>query len=298
MKRTLIYHIPVEKTGKMIQDFLKEQGYSSGNISDLKKMPDSVFQNGHTAFMKERLQAYDTLTIHIQEEAGSEKIPPADLPLHIVYEDEDLMVIDKQAGMPIHPSMNNYYNSLANAVVSYFHKQNCPFVFRCINRLDHNTSGLTLIAKHMVSGSILSSAVKHRQIHREYLGIVRGHIVPESGTITAPLGRKEGSIIERVVDLEHGESAVTHYRLLEEHNGHSLLSLHLETGRTHQIRIHLKHLGFPLVGDSLYNPDLEFISRQALHSARLDFIHPITQKHMSFFSPLPMDMQKVLWPDT
>ena len=298
MKRTLTYQIPEEDSGIMIQQFLKKKGYSSGNIADLKKMPDSVFQNGHTAFMKERLQAFDTLTIHIQEEESSEKIPPVRLPLNIVYEDEDLMVIEKPADMPIHPSMNNYYNSLGNAVAYYFHEQNCPFVFRCINRLDHNTSGLTIVAKHMVSGNILSQAVKRRDIHREYLGIVRGHIQPESGTITAPLGRKEGSIIERIVDCENGESAVTHYQFLEERNGHSLISLHLETGRTHQIRIHLKHLGFPLVGDSLYNPDMEFITRQALHSARLEFTHPITGRHMEFTSPLPADMKKVLWPDT
>lgn len=297
MKRTLVYQIPEEDAYISIQQFLKKKGYSSGNISDLKKMPDSVFQNGHTAFMKERLQPFDTLTVHIQEEESSEKIPPVKLPLNIVYEDEDLMVIEKPADMPIHPSMNNYYNSLGNAVAYYFHEQNCPFVFRCINRLDHNTSGLTIIAKHMVSGSILSQAVKHREIHREYLAIVRGHIQPEAGTITAPLGRKEGSIIERIVDHENGESAVTHYQFLEERNGHSLLSLHLETGRTHQIRIHLKHIGFPLVGDSLYNPDMEFITRQALHSHRLSFEHPITKEHMEFISPLPEDMRKVLWPD-
>jgi len=296
MQRTLIYHIPESDTGMMIQDFLKGKGYSSGNIADLKKMPDSVYQNGHTAFMKEILQAHDILTIHIQEENSSEKIPPVNLPLHIVYEDEDLMVIDKPADMPIHPSQNNYYNSLANAVAYYFDQKNCPFVFRCINRLDHNTTGLTIIAKHMVSGNILSQAVKRREIHREYLAIVRGHITPETGTITAPLGRKEGSIIERVVDYENGEHAVTHYQFLEERNGHSLISLHLETGRTHQIRIHLKHLGYPLVGDSLYNPDLEYISRQALHSARLEFTHPITGEPMVFSSPLPADMQKVLWP--
>lgn len=296
MQRTLIYHIPESDTDMMIQDFLRSKGYSSGNISDLKKMPDSVYQNGHTAFMKEILQAHDILTIHIKEENSSEKIPPINLPLHIVYEDEDLMVIDKPADMPIHPSQNNYYNSLANAVAYYFDQKNCPFVFRCINRLDHNTTGLTIIAKHMVSGNILSQAVKRREIHREYLAIVRGHITPETGTITAPLGRKEGSIIERVVDHEHGEHAVTHYQFLEEHNGHSLISLHLETGRTHQIRIHLKHLGYPLVGDSLYNPDLEYISRHALHSARLEFTHPITGEPMVFTSPLPADMQKVLWP--
>ena len=297
MKRTLVYQIPEEYTGITIQDYLKLQGFSAGNIVDLKKMPDSVFQNGHTAFVIERLQAFDTLTIHIQEENSSERIPPVDIPLEIVYEDEDLMVIEKPAGMPIHPSSNNYYNSLGNAVANYFHKQDCPFIFRCVNRLDHNTSGLTIVAKHMLSGNLLSQAVKRREVHREYKAIVRGSISPARGTITAPIGRREGSIIERMVDFENGVSAVTHYRVLEERNGHSLVGLTLETGRTHQIRVHLQHLGFPLIGDILYNPDMEYIDRQALHSARLEFTHPITGKHMEFTSPLPQDMKKVLWPD-
>ena len=190
--------------------------------------------------------------------------------------------------------MGNYTHSLGNAVAGYFARQDCPFVFRCINRLDHNTSGLTIIAKHMVSGSILSTMVKRRLIRREYLAIVRGRVTPPCGTITAPLGRKPGSLIERTIDFENGESAVTHYETLDYQNGHSLLKLYLETGRTHQIRIHLKYLGFPLIGDSLYNPDMEYIKRQALHSARLTFAHPITGEAMAFCAPMPADMRRVL----
>ena len=237
------------------------------------------------------------MTLHIHEEHSSEKIPPVELPLDIIYEDEDLMVINKPAGMPIHPSMNNYYNSLANSLAYYFAQQNCPFVFRCINRLDRDTSGLTIVAKHYVSAGMLSTMIANKAssgITREYLAIVKGSVLPSGGTITAPLGRKEGSIIERCVDFEKGESAVTHYRVLDEKNGHSLVSLILETGRTHQIRIHMKYLGFPLVGDYLYNPDMEFITRQALHSCRLSFEHPITHVPLCFEAPLPDDMKRVL----
>lgn len=297
MERTLTYTIPADSTGITIAQFLKKKGYSGANLIDLKKIPESILVNGLPRYMIHSLSEGDLLTVHIVENTPSEKIPPVWHPLDIIYEDEDLLVINKQADMPIHPSMSNYTNSLANAVEWYFAKQDCPFVFRCINRLDHNTSGLTIIAKHMVSGSILSTMVKKREIHREYLGIVRGSVTPSSGTITAPLGRKPGSIIERTIDFENGESAVTHYRVAEEKNGHSLIRLHLETGRTHQIRIHMKYLGFPLIGDSLYNPDMEYISRQALHSARLVFTHPITGKQMEFESPLPDDMRRVLWPD-
>ena len=294
MERTLVYHIPAADADITIAQFLKRKGYSSANITDLKKMPESILVNGKGEYTVFRLKENDVLTVHIQENTSSEKIPPIDFPLDIVYEDEDLMVINKPADLPIHPSMGNYTHSLGNAVAGYFARQNIPFVFRCVNRLDHNTSGLTIIAKHMLSGSILSTMVKHREIYREYSGIVRGSVTPRKGTITAPLGRKPGSIIERTIDFENGESAVTHYEVAEEKNGHSLILLHLETGRTHQIRIHMKYLGFPLIGDSLYNPDMEYISRQALHSTRLIFRHPITGQRMEFTAPLPEDMKRVL----
>ena len=269
MERTLIYTTENLITPLPVSRFLKQKGFSSQNLVQLKKDPSAVLANGIPCFMNHILQPGDTLTLHIRENHSSEKIPPVNLPLNIVYEDADLMVINKPAGMPIHPSMNNYYNSLANALAYYFEQQNCPFVFRCINRLDRDTSGLTIVAKHYVSAGILSAMIANKAtsgITREYLAIAKGSVRPLEGTITAPLGRKEGSIIERTVDFENGESAVTHYRVLDEKNGHSLVSLILETGRTHQIRIHMKYLGYPLIGDYLYNPDMALIQRQALHA--------------------------------
>ena len=132
------------------------------------------------------------------------------------------------------------------------------------------------------------------EIEREYLAVVRGSVTPPEGTICAPLARAGTSLIERKVDFEHGEHAVTHYRTIKEKNGHSLVSLILETGRTHQIRVHMKYLGFPLIGDYLYNPDTENITRQALHSHRLRFRHPITGEELEFTAPLPDDMASVL----
>ena len=131
------------------------------------------------------------------------------------------------------------------------------------------------------------------EIEREYLAVVRGSVVPSSGTIDAPIGRTGSSLIERKIDFEHGERAVTHYHVVKEENGHSLVSLILETGRTHQIRVHMKYIGFPLAGDYLYNPDMEYIQRQALHSCRLSFRHPITGKHMEFTADLPEDMDRI-----
>ena len=260
----------------------------------MKRTPDGVTVDGCHRYLNERLKAGELLTVHICETEVSDHIVPVKLPIEIVYEDEDILVINKQAGMPTHPSMNNYDNSLANGLAWYFKEQGKPFVFRCTNRLDRDTSGLTVVAKHLLSSCILADMAVKKEMGREYRAIVRGHVSPSEGTIDAPLGRKPGSIIEREVDFVCGERAVTHYRVLEEKNGHSLVALTLETGRTHQIRIHMKYLGFPLIGDYLYNPDMEYITRQALHSFRLAFRHPVTGESMMFEAPLPEDMRSVL----
>ena len=239
MNRTIEYLITEKEDGLRIEQFLRRKGYSGQNLAEIKRMPKSILVNGVHYYMRQTLTAGDILKVIICETKCSEKIPPVEIPLDIIYEDEDIIVINKPAGMPIHPSMNNYYNSLANALAWYYQKQDKPFIFRCCNRLDRDTSGLTVVSKHLVSGSIL-------------------------------------------------------YKLIREANGHSLVSLKLETGRTHQIRIHMKYLGFPLIGDYLYNPDMEHMTRQALHSHHMEFAHPITGEWMSFTAPLPADMANVL----
>lgn len=295
MNRLLTYQIAPSDAGLRVEQFLRRQGFSRQNLVELKKMPESILVNGYRYRLNQTLSADDELIVHIQEETSSEKIPPIPLPLDIIFEDEDLLVVNKPAGMPIHPSRGNYYNSLANALAWHYARQGKPFIFRCTNRLDRDTSGLTIVAKHMVSSNILSHMAKHHEIERNYLAIVRGSIFPKSGTIDAPLSRKPGSVIERTIDFTHGERAVTHYQVVDEKKGHSLVSLCLETGRTHQIRIHMKHLGHPLIGDYLYNPDMEYMTRQALHSARLHFTHPVTRENMVFSVPLPADMQTFGW---
>lgn len=316
MRRTLEYQIDAPWQGTTIKYFLKEKGYTAGSLAELKKYRNGVLLNGQPVYVTHPLETGDILTINIIEENSSSKINPVELPLDIIYEDEDLLIIDKPAGMPVHPSANNYDTSVANALAWYYEQREIPFVFRCINRLDKDTSGLMLVAKHFVSAGILAGMISkknadtfpaldtsvtshpagHSGITREYLAIVRGSLTPPTGTIDVPIGRKEGSVIERTVNFETGERALSHYWLLEEANGHSLVALRLETGRTHQIRVHMKHIGFPLIGDFLYNPDREWINRHALHSHRLEFAHPIIGRIMTFVSPLPIDMGNVLHP--
>lgn len=293
MERILNYHITEDADSLRVEQYLRRRGFSYQNLTQLKKMPESILINGVWSYMRTPLHSGDILTVHIRETESSPNIPPVEFPLDIVYEDEDIIVVNKPAGMPVHPSLNNYRNSLANALMYYYQQQGKPFIFRCTNRLDRDTSGLTVIAKHMVSSSILSSMTARHEIEREYLAVVRGSVVPSSGTIDAPIGRTGSSLIERKIDFEHGERAVTHYHVVKEANGHSLVSLILETGRTHQIRVHMKYIGFPLAGDYLYNPDMEYIQRQALHSCRLSFQHPITGKHMELTADLPEDMGRI-----
>lgn len=294
MVRVFSYTISKDEKAATINDFLKDQGFGAKILAKLRQTPETVFLNSKEVLLKSPIFAGDIVEIHWTEDTSSEHIPPVKLPINIIYEDEDIMVVNKPANMPVHPSLNHYENTLGNALAYYFEEKGTPFVFRCVNRLDKNTTGLTLIAKNRIAGGILSASLADKKssgLFREYLAICRGSVSPSDGSINAPISRVDGSTIERKVDFENGEEAITNYKVIKEKNGHSLVSLILETGRTHQIRVHMKHLGYPLIGDYLYNPDMEKMTRQALHSYKLSFIHPISKKEMEFTAPLPSDME-------
>ena len=295
MKTTLIYQIDHLAAGKSIAQYLSDEGYSRRLIVTLRNTPESFFIGDTCVFSNHKLNEGETLTVHLTEKKGSESIVPVPMELSILYEDEHLMVINKAAGMPVHPSQGNYGNTLANGIAWYMEQHNAEFVFRAVNRLDRDTSGLLLIAKNMLSSCILSDQVKEHAIHREYLAIVCGKTDP-SGTIDVPIARKDGSTIERIPEPDLGESAFTHYQTISynENTDLSFLRLRLETGRTHQIRVHMKYIGHPLPGDFLYHPDYRYIKRQALHSAYLRFTHPVTKEIMEFEAPLPEDMAKLV----
>ncbi|WP_072449569.1 RluA family pseudouridine synthase [Blautia sp. Marseille-P3201T] len=290
MNRIFEYTITDENLPCTVGDFLKQKGFSRQIIIQLKKTSQGILVNNQWAYVRTPLRTNDILTLRLLEEAPSENIVPVSLPLDIIYEDEDILLINKPADMPVHPSINNYDNTLANGIAHYYKMQGETFVFRCINRLDRDTTGLLIIAKNALSASILSNQMKRREIHRTYLAVVSGNPKKDTDTITAPIARKENSAIERCIDFQNGEQAVTHYQLITSREDYSLLKLSLETGRTHQIRVHMKYIGNPLLGDYLYNPDFSKIQRVALHSYRLNFIHPITEKTMDFSIPLPEDM--------
>lgn len=289
MQRNFTYRITEEFHNCTISSYLKAKGYPHAVMVHLKKTPESILLNGRWEYVNTLMHTGDLLEIKLIENDSSEKIPPVYAPFAIIYEDEDILVIDKPANMPIHPSLNHYENTLANAVCYYFANQGIAYTFRCVNRLDKNTTGLTIVAKHMLSSAILSQDVAVKSIKREYLAIVVGE-TEDFGTIDAPIGRKDASTIERQIDYEKGERAITHYRKIGTKNGYTLLSLILETGRTHQIRVHMSSIGHPLIGDFLYHPASTELPRQALHSHKLEFIHPITRDPLTFAAPLPTDM--------
>lgn len=289
MDRILTYTITPQEDGRQVLEFLRSKGFSRHILTSMKPDKEALLVNGMRAGGRSILKEGDHFRVRVMETGSMEGIVPAPLPLDILYEDEDILVLNKPADMPVHPSIGNYTNTLANAAAFYFQQKNelCPF--RCINRLDRDTSGSLILAKNALSAAILSAQMRNREIRRTYLAVVCG-VTPPSGTVSAPIGRVSDSVIQRQVDPEHGESAVTHYERLAVRNDHSLLEIHLETGRTHQIRVHMGYIGHPLPADYLYHPVYDHFKRQPLHSFQLNFRHPLTGKNLCFTAPVPKDM--------
>ena len=291
MERVLEYIISSDTNPVTVLDFLKQEGFSRHILSSMKNSSGNcIVLNGERGFGRSVLKEGDRLVVTVPEVESGENIIRTEMDLDILYEDEDILVINKPAGMPVHPSMGNYENTLANGIAWYFSQKGEDFVYRCINRLDRDTTGALILAKNPLSAAVLSVQMKRRQIRRTYLALVDG-VLPESGVVDALIARMEGSVITREVNFETGESAVTHYERLAVGRYYSLAELHLETGRTHQIRVHMKYIGHPLPGDYLYHPDYRRIQRQPLHSFQLEFTHPITKEPMLFTAPVPEDFR-------
>lgn len=289
MDRIFHYQITENERGTTVLDFLRKKGFSRHILSSMKADKEALTRNGQRIGGREQLLAGDYFRVRLLETVDSDGIVPVSMPLSILYEDEDILVINKPADMPVHPSIGNYTNTLANGVAAYLDAKDEHSPFRCINRLDRDTSGALILAKNAFSAAVLSTQMRNRQIRRTYLAVVEG-ITPPNGTISAPISRVDDSVIERHVDFLHGEPAVTHYERLEVKNEHSLLEIHLETGRTHQIRVHMGYIGHPLPADYLYHPVYDCFKRQPLHSLQLEFRHPVTDKSMCLLAPVSEDM--------
>lgn len=294
--RIIEYRLEKNDIDKTVSDYLLEHCYPKSCISQLRKKEGLIQVDGKNVHTNYRISEKGILKITIREYSKPTDIEPENIPLDIIFEDEDILVINKPAGMSIHQSVNNYNNTLSNAVAFYMNAKGEEMVFRCINRLDRDTSGITIIAKNYLAAGILASDMKNRLIHREYTALVDGTDMSDEGTIDLPIGRARDSVIKRCIDEENGERAVTHYKVIERYKDKNIskVRLNLETGRTHQIRVHMEAIGHPLVGDFLYSADDKRLSRQALHAGRIRFIHPVTRNEMKFEVYLPGDLLKLV----
>ncbi|MBM7644044.1 23S rRNA pseudouridine1911/1915/1917 synthase [Scopulibacillus daqui] len=276
--------------GMLLRDYLlKEQQLSRRALKAIKFNEGFLLVNGESKTVRYQLKAGDIVKIMFPPEEKSPTLFPEPIPLEIIYEDEHALVINKPADIPVIPSQKYSTGTIANGVLYHLEKQNLAYTVHTVTRLDRDTSGLLLIAKHRHAHDFFVKMQKEHHIHRRYLAVVHGIIEKDNGVIDAPIGRKEGSIIERCVCAD-GKTARTHYQVVKRFSDFTLAAIRLETGRTHQIRVHFSYLGHPLLGDDLYGGSTDKIKRQALHSFELSFLHPFTYQKHCFQAKPPKDI--------
>lgn len=280
-------------SGKLIREFLKEHDISRIALTDIKFKGGEILVNDREVNVRYPLCEGDSLTIVFPKEVPSSGVKGENIHLEIVYEDEYLLVVNKPAGMSTIPSREHPSGSLANALVGYYQRIGLEATSHIVTRLDRDTSGLVLIAKHRHVHHLFSKGQQSGTVKRTYEAFAAGTIFENVGTIEHPIGRKSDSIIEREVRAD-GQYACTHFQVLERFNDFTHLLLRLETGRTHQIRVHMSYLVHPLLGDDLYGGDTSRIQRQALHCKQLTFVHPFFNEIMTFSAKMPLDMEHIL----
>lgn len=282
------FKVPLNCPALPVSDFLRRRAGLSLTLWRKIKNNGTLMINGQPAAAYDIAYPGDTIAVTWPETSA---ITAENLPLSILYEDEWLLVADKPARMLVHPAVGEHYGTLANAVMNYYSIKHYSCGFHPVNRLDRNTSGLVLIAKRPDIQHWLNQ--NQQKIVKQYLAVAAGRPNSSCGVIDAPIGRKTGSIIEREVRPD-GQQAITHYRVVANLNHASLLEIILETGRTHQIRVHLQYIGCPLLGDDLYSGSVDHIKRQALHATKLSLPHPITGQELVITSPLPTDLTNLI----
>ena len=287
--------------GKRLDSFLAEKNTAKYTRSFIGKMIEEnlVLYNGKSSKASTKMKAGDRIEL-FEKEPEPLAVKGEEIPLEIVYEDDDLMVINKPRGMVVHPAPGHTSGTLVNAVLSHAGESLSSIngVLRpgIVHRIDKDTSGLILVCKNDFSHKVLAKQLEEHSITRRYHAICSGRLKEEQGTVSAPIGRDEKNRKQQAINYKHGKEAITHYRLLENLQNASLLECRLETGRTHQIRVHMKSIGHPLLGDPLYGPkkNLYAIKGQALHAMVLGFVHPRSGEYMEFSADYPEDFQKLL----
>lgn len=276
-----------------VKEIVKSHFQISDRLLAKLKKEKRIFLNGKPVYVTEKISQGDLLKIDMDFIEASDNIVPTQMDLDIVFEDDYLIIINKSASIPVHPSCNHYENSLSNGVKFYFNQINLQRKIRPVNRLDKDTSGLVIFAKHEYIQEALVRQMKSGAFKKEYIALLVGNLDKTSGTINAPIVRKIGSIMEREVS-ENGETAISHYKLIKNFENYCEVQYTLETGRTHQLRVHSKYIGHPILGDTLYGEKSNLISRQALHAYKITFLHPIMKQIMTFEAKLPKDINSLI----
>lgn len=276
-----------------LKDLLKNYFGISDRLLIKLKHNQKLFINNISVPVNSPLHVNDVVSIFIDFIEDNSNIVLTKMDLKIIYEDDALLIIDKPSSIPVHPSMEHFEDSLSNGVKYYFDKIGLQKMIRPVNRLDKDTSGLVVFAKNEYVQECLVKQMKSKQFVKEYIAICDGVFENLSGTINAPIARKSNSIIERCVN-KNGDTAITHYEVLNIADNYSVVKCLLETGRTHQIRVHMAYIGHPLLGDTLYATASPLIDRQALHAYKIKFIHPITKTNLEFSAQIPADFEKLL----
>lgn len=293
--RTLTLTITPARAGKDINTLLRRELHlSAADVRRAKALPQGILLDGTPVFTTARVQLGQTLSVVVGDQEGSDTIEPVPGPLDIRYEDEDLLIVDKAGGVPVHPSQGHHGDTLANFILHHYQTQGLTAGFHPVNRLDRGTSGLMAVAKHAYAHQRLQTQLQTGELRRRYLAICQGTPPQEEGWVDQPIRRLPGSVLMRQVHPQ-GAPARTHYRLLRRGGGRSLVELVLDTGRTHQIRVHMAFLGCPLAGDFLYGEELpELPERFALHSAALRLLQPVNGEEITLTSPLPPALEALL----
>lgn len=284
--KKLIFIVPEDCDGMKARTFLRKRcNVSARIITLLKREKSGILRNGENLRTVDYLNSGDKIVLNLPQDKN--EITPIKGDLKIVYEDEYIIAVDKPSDMPVHPTKVHQEDTLANILKYIQDQKGESYTFRAVNRLDKDTSGIVIIAKDKYTATALQN-----DVNKTYLAVCEG-VIESAGTIDKPVALLDSHTVQRTVSDE-GKPAVTHYTPVKSDEKHTLLALTLETGRTHQIRCHMSSIGHPLAGDDMYGGSLEFINRQALHCARVDFVHPITKDEIIINSELPEDIKKII----
>ena len=275
-----------------INQILKQEFKLSARLMHKVISNNLVLLNGTQTDTRNRPNYGDTIKVDLNYEEENDNIVSTQMKLNILYEDDGLLILNKPAGIAVHPSILHFEDSLSNGVRFYFDSIGLKKKIRPVNRLDLDTSGIIIFAKNEYIQECLIQQMNSHILKKEYIAIVFGILKEKTGTINLPISRKNGSIIERCIS-EDGQTAITDYSVINELNNMSVVKCVLQTGRTHQIRVHFSAIGHPLIGDSLYGSKCDLINRQALHSYHISFIHPISNKVIDIYCELPEDIKKL-----